>query len=635
MIGIGYGRTQHDKNSEYVTPEDFGAASSFSLSIDDTAAVQAALDTGKRVHLLRLYRCTGGITSTGQLVTGQGTQTGLVFDGIGASVDGLTFTPEKAEVTSGVSDCAIYVRGTNGGVAIRTKKAAAQYSTYRSKFHFSRLLIAGYEKPASGNNAFETTTGWTVGIQVGDAFNVEIYEVDGYSTYRSDTDPSGQLQSAFIKLDAESAMLTAHIGSITCSNWYRAFEVGDRCFFQLSRFDFAHTYQGIYQTGTTVFGESKISNGNINAQHRGIYFANIGTREISGVVIRRHRYGWKSASYDWHGISLDTCNYIWITDCQIAPDESYGAFNGVHYGVHLASCGGVSINGIIVSPGLDRGVLASNCTMVMINQVQTFQNESTDIVVRWINNTRQSYLGFVTKVSTFIGTEYSNDGTTNDNNILGRNISLERTTPFQWWRETDQGVDGKNWYDAVTGGVRARSVRNDSDAGTVNYELITRSGTTISSIEWRATLLKLNGTTTETGTLQPSTDNTKTLGAASARWSTVYAGTGTINTSDAREKTDLVQIDDAVLDAWGDVSLITFRWLQSIQEKGDEAARWHFGVIAQQVRDAFIARGLDGTKYGLLCYDEWNAKSEVIDDDGNVVQSAIEAGNRWGIRAGS
>lgn len=39
---------------------------------------------------------------------------------------------------------------------------------------------------------------------------------------------------------------------------------------------------------------------------------------------------------------------------------------------------------------------------------------------------------------------------------------------------------------------------------------------------------------------KPATDNAYTLGAATFRWSTVYAATGTINTSDAREKTDIV-----------------------------------------------------------------------------------------------
>lgn len=136
--------------------------------------------------------------------------------------------------------------------------------------------------------------------------------------------------------------------------------------------------------------------------------------------------------------------------------------------------------------------------------------------------------------------------------------------------------------------------------------------------------------------VKPNTDNTFALGLSTARWSTVYAGTGTINTSDAREKTPPTPIDDAALDAWGDVQLVTFQWLSAIHEKGADTARWHFGVVAQQVRDAFIARGLDGTRYGLLCYDEWADEFEdVIDDEGNKTgeqRLVLVSGNRWGIR---
>ena len=147
---------------------------------------------------------------------------------------------------------------------------------------------------------------------------------------------------------------------------------------------------------------------------------------------------------------------------------------------------------------------------------------------------------------------------------------------------------------------------------------------------------------------RPNSDNAYDYGAASFRGRTAYFGTGTINTSDAREKTVPLPIDDAVLDAWGDVQLVTFQWLNMVQQKGDDVARWHFGVIAQQVRDAFSARSLDGTRYGLLCYDEWEATPEttaivpaVLDEDSNIItperievtQDAMPAGNRWGIRA--
>ena len=166
--------------------------------------------------------------------------------------------------------------------------------------------------------------------------------------------------------------------------------------------------------------------------------------------------------------------------------------------------------------------------------------------------------------------------------------------------------------------------------------------------------------------LLPLADNTKAAGGGSNRLTQVFAVSGTINTSDGREKTEPLPIDDSVLDAWGDVQLITFQWLDSIQQKGDDAARWHFGVIAQQVRDSFAAHGLDGTRYGLLCYDEWDDQYEPVmamrdverevtevvgvDYDGSPIEQtrlvveqeeydtgevrlAQAAGNRWGIRA--
>lgn len=139
---------------------------------------------------------------------------------------------------------------------------------------------------------------------------------------------------------------------------------------------------------------------------------------------------------------------------------------------------------------------------------------------------------------------------------------------------------------------------------------------------------------TNTGDFVPYfADNTHNIGAGYSRVKEIYAANSVINTSDGREKTSPLVIDDAALDAWGDVQIICYRWLESIAKKGEDYARWHFGVIAQQVRDAFTAHGIDGTRYGLLCYDEWESKPEVLDDEGNVLDVSRDAGSRWGIRA--
>lgn len=104
------------------------------------------------------------------------------------------------------------------------------------------------------------------------------------------------------------------------------------------------------------------------------------------------------------------------------------------------------------------------------------------------------------------------------------------------------------------------------------------------------------------GSFRPFDDGTKALGGSSNRWNTVYAVTGTINTSDENEKEAITAIPDAVLDAWAEVQYQQFKFKDSVTEKG-MAARTHVGVIAQRVKEAFEAHGIDPFEYGILCRD--------------------------------
>lgn len=128
----------------------------------------------------------------------------------------------------------------------------------------------------------------------------------------------------------------------------------------------------------------------------------------------------------------------------------------------------------------------------------------------------------------------------------------------------------------------------------------------------------------------PGEDSSATgidLGTASYRWRTVWATTGAISTSDAREK----QQDRPLSDAERAVAtrlkglIKAFKFNSSVEEKGD-AARIHIGAYAQEVRDAFAAEGLDATKYAMFCYDEWAAEH---DAEGNETKPA---GNRYALR---
>jgi len=77
--------------------------------------------------------------------------------------------------------------------------------------------------------------------------------------------------------------------------------------------------------------------------------------------------------------------------------------------------------------------------------------------------------------------------------------------------------------------------------------------------------------------------------------------------------------------------LRAFRWKKSVAEKGDDA-RIHFGVMAQQVAQAFRDEGLDPERYALFCYDAWDETPEIRDEEGNVISKYSPAGNRYGIR---
>lgn len=107
--------------------------------------------------------------------------------------------------------------------------------------------------------------------------------------------------------------------------------------------------------------------------------------------------------------------------------------------------------------------------------------------------------------------------------------------------------------------------------------------------------------------LTPGADNARTLGTASLRFSTLFAASGTISTSDRALKKHVGRVPDAWLDAWGEVGWRRYRF-----RKG---RRWHVGLIAQEVAAAFAAHGEDAATIGLLCRDRLEDGSE-----------------RWGLR---
>ena len=101
-------------------------------------------------------------------------------------------------------------------------------------------------------------------------------------------------------------------------------------------------------------------------------------------------------------------------------------------------------------------------------------------------------------------------------------------------------------------------------------------------------------------------DDAIDLGDSTSRWKDVYATNGTIQTSDRNEKQDIKTLSDVeqrvAVAAKG--LLRKFRWIDAVEAKGDDA-RIHFGIIAQDLQDAFTAEGLDAGRYAMFINSTW------------------------------
>ena len=139
--------------------------------------------------------------------------------------------------------------------------------------------------------------------------------------------------------------------------------------------------------------------------------------------------------------------------------------------------------------------------------------------------------------------------------------------------------------------------------------------------------------------IAPSTANTYTCGTPLRPWSGGFTQAAFTVTSDERYKTqdppilargtlssdnDMMKsdYDDTILDAWGEVDFVQFQYLDRVEEKGEDGARWHFGVIAQRAIEAFSRHGLDAHRFAFLCYDEWEDQFEDVQT--NIGETVIK-----------
>ena len=142
--------------------------------------------------------------------------------------------------------------------------------------------------------------------------------------------------------------------------------------------------------------------------------------------------------------------------------------------------------------------------------------------------------------------------------------------------------------------------------------------------------------------LIPFTNLDINLGIAGNAWKDCYLANAPVIVSDARAKTQTQDVDDKLLDAWGNVEIKTYKMVSAVEKKGDKA-RYHTGYLAQDIQTECEKQGINASDYGLFCYDEWEEQEEVSEEietekDGKIVkekrviQPKREKGNSYALR---
>ena len=147
---------------------------------------------------------------------------------------------------------------------------------------------------------------------------------------------------------------------------------------------------------------------------------------------------------------------------------------------------------------------------------------------------------------------------------------------------------------------------------------------------------------------QANRDNAISLGLALVRFDDAYITNGVTTGSDRNDKQDIEELSEAEqrVAVACKALLRKWRWKDAVAKKGDDA-RIHFGIIAQDLKAAFEAEGLDAHRYGMFMWNEWwETQTEVpaveaqeavyetqTDEEGNEVQvlvsEAVEGKNAY------
>lgn len=427
--------------------------------------------------------------------------------------------------------------------------------------------------------------------------------------------------------------------------------------------DGVHTDGGVLQYMQTenpllVYGDSKestIIDGTTATTTSGLNFNVCGNIRVANLTVRNWAGAGSGIIFQngTRGV-IDTClaqdnteaNFNCSEDSEIVlvgVCESVGSKYGLRVYRNSSASVGDNTNAITITGATGAGIVSRDGSQIVTvdNLIITGCNAFSSTSAIWIY--KNSYLELrtctITGNSKGVVAEHSGilDTQTGTRNVSGNTIDYQITdfsadrshyssggTATQKWvvNSAPSGLSFSGGYDLIVDSENATGLQFLTAGQNINIDFDKTSR--ITHVAADSTLrLTANGAEYRLSgsSLYPATDGVANLGQSFARWNTVYASSGVVTTSDGRLKQQVLDITEkekrVALAIKG--QLKSFKFNDAVHNKGNEA-RVHFGVIAQDVKAAFESEGLAAEKYGLFCFDEWEA-------DENT-----QAGDRLGVR---
>jgi len=217
------------------------------------------------------------------------------------------------------------------------------------------------------------------------------------------------------------------------------------------------------------------------------------------------------------------------------------------------------------------------------NQASNFNNVSINAnqnILFDLQTCRNFHCDGFGKSSAYTLTQFLSVGADSSNTYTFSNVDnfSQYTDNSFYWNNSAAASNEKRWRWDTSAGL---SLSTQTDVGAIgnNAIIVARSGVLIDHVELRANsstgYVLLSGANVQSGNhFKPTTDNAFTNGTAALRWSTIYAGTGSINTSDGELKEDILEINETERRVALRLKALLrrFKFKESCAEKGAEGA---------------------------------------------------------------